>query len=374
MGKNLWAGILRFIAILSLCALILFIIYYGITLLYPFLIGLLFAYWIQPMTRFFESHFQFKRTVSVFVSIFILFAGLITLFIILFTQIYHHMNHLFMIFPEIFAQFVDMYLVFFESHLMPTYEKILSHFESFDTSTQQGILDIMRNFGTNLIQDMERWIHSFLDKSLHFIQKLPYMLTTIMFALLATFFLAKDWEHFYRLMLQYLPKKLHQKGRMILIHLQKALLGWFKAQIILMLFTGILVYIGLLILRMPYAPILAICIACVDLLPLLGTGVIFLPWIIAMLVTGNMPLAISLLILYILVMLQRQILEPKILSGNLGIDPLATLISVFVGFQLLGFWGLVLGPSILVLASAFYQAGIFSDLWHYIQTGKRPYS
>ena len=373
MGKNLWARLIRSSIILTLLGVLLMATYLGIILLYPFLIGLIFAYWIQPMIRFFENRFHLQRITAVFLSILILFLCFITVFIFLLTQLYQHMEQFFMIFPQIFEQFMDTYQNFFESHLLPTYEKILAHFQHFNMHAQNQILETMRNFGTNMMHTFEQFMHALLNQSLQWIRTLPSVFTTILLALLATFFLSKDWEKFQTWFFKQIPIALHQKGKILLLYLQKALFGWFKAQAILILFSGLLVWIGLLILRVPYAFTLTVCIALVDLIPLLGTGVIFLPWIFAMILAGNMPFAISLLILYILVIAQRQMLEPKILSGNLGMDPLATLISVFVGFQIFGFWGLILGPAFFVIATACYQSGIVSDIWSYIQTGKNPY-
>ena len=101
--------------------------------------------------------------------------------------------------------------------------------------------------------------------------------------------------------------------------------------------TTVIVLIGLLILRVPYAITIAIITGVVDLLPYLGTGAVFVPWVIYVFFTGDTAFAIGLLILYIVVIVQRQIMEPKVLSSNIGLDPLATLVALFVGFKLFGF-------------------------------------
>jgi sporulation integral membrane protein YtvI len=116
-----------------------------------------------------------------------------------------------------------------------------------------------------------------------------------------------------------------------------------------------------------YAITIALVTGIVDVIPYLGTGAVFVPWIIFEAVAGDMSRAIGLGVLYIVVLVQRQVMEPKILSSNIGLDPLATLISLFVGFKLLGFLGLIAGPVALVIINTLYRANVFLDLWLFIK-------
>ena len=99
-------------------------------------------------------------------------------------------------------------------------------------------------------------------------------------------------------------------------------------------------FVGLLLLRVPYAFLLALLIAVVDILPVLGTGTIVIPWGIITLILGNFPLGIGLLILYAIITVVRQSLEPRVVGHQIGLHPLITLISMFVGVSLFGFLGL----------------------------------
>src|SRR5699024_11026539 len=82
--------------------------------------------------------------------------------------------------------------------------------------------------------------------------------------------------------------------------------------------------------------------------------------------TGSLALGIGLASLFIVVAGTRQFIEPKVLSSSLDLDPLSTLISLFVGFKLFGFLGLIIGPLSLVLGMAFYRTGVFKDIYEYI--------
>ncbi len=100
-------------------------------------------------------------------------------------------------------------------------------------------------------------------------------------------------------------------------------------------------------------------IGLVDLLPYLGAGSVFVPWIMYLAIAGQLPQSIGLGVLYIVVLIQRQLTEPKILSKSIGLDPLATLIALFAGFKLFGILGLVAGPAAARFHSGLYHNGRF---------------
>ncbi|HHW60769.1 MAG TPA: AI-2E family transporter, partial [Syntrophomonadaceae bacterium] len=99
-----------------------------------------------------------------------------------------------------------------------------------------------------------------------------------------------------------------------------------------------------------------------DILPILGPGTIFVPWVIWEFMSGRAGMGISLLIVYIIISAVRQFLEPKVVGDNIGLHPLLTLISLYVGLQLGGLVGMILGPIILVILIASYRAGVFEGL------------
>lgn len=162
------------------------------------------------------------------------------------------------------------------------------------------------------------------------------------------------------------PDKAKVSGKTVFIDLKKALFGFIRAQLTLISITTVIILIGLLILRVDYAITIALVTGIVDIIPYLGTGAVFVPWIIYDIISGDTGLAIGLGILYIIVLVQRQIMEPKILSSSIGLDPLATLIALFVGFKLIGFLGLILGPVTLVIISTLNRANVFKDIWAFI--------
>ena len=199
--------------------------------------------------------------------------------------------------------------------------------------------------------------------------RLPYLLTVGIFILLATFFILKDWYKMGAFLERNLPVSMAGNLKNIQLDLQKAFTGWIRAQFTLISITGVIVLIGLFILRIEHPVTIALITAFVDLLPYLGTGTVFVPWILYNFIAGNYFLTIGLAVLYAVVVIQRQMMEPKILSSSIGLEPLPTLIALFVGFKLFGFVGLIVGPVTLVILNTLIKARVFRGIWGYV-TGK----
>lgn len=138
---------------------------------------------------------------------------------------------------------------------------------------------------------------------------------------------------------QYLPA---------LKHLRSAITGWLKAQCKLSCVCFAILLAGLLFLRIPYAPMWSALIAIVDAIPVLGTGTVLLPWSLILWIQGNAAQAIGLLGIYAVTLLSRSALEPRLVGKQLGIDPLVTLLFLYVGYRLWGIGGMLLSPLLSV--------------------------
>ena len=133
--------------------------------------------------------------------------------------------------------------------------------------------------------------------------------------------------------------------------IRSAIFGWLKAQCKLMGITWLILTMGLILLRVTYAPVWSAVIALVDAFPILGTGTVLLPWALVCFVQADTARAVGLLSIYAVISLTRSALEPKLLGKHLGLDPLVTLAAVYVGYKLWGIGGMLLAPLLAVAAS-----------------------
>lgn len=152
-----------------------------------------------------------------------------------------------------------------------------------------------------------------------------------------------------------MPESWHQRYLPALRRIRKALGGWLKAQGKLALVTYGIVTAGLLILGVPYAPARAIPVALVDAVPMLGTGTVLVPWALVSFLQGEHFRAIGLLCVYGAAMVTRTALEPRLVGRQLGLDPLLTLVALYVGYQFWGILGMIIAPILATAAKSVLQ-------------------
>lgn len=148
------------------------------------------------------------------------------------------------------------------------------------------------------------------------------------------------------------PEKWKSAYLPALRRIRRTLGGWLKAQLTLALVTYCIVTVGFLLMKIPFAPAWAALVAAVDAVPLLGTGTLLGPCAIVCMLQGNVTRGLWYLGIYGVAVTVRTVLEPKLVGRHLGLDPLATLFVIYVGYRFWGFLGLILAP---MLASAIIQ-------------------
>ncbi len=333
---------------------------------YPFIIAMVIAFLMNPLVTFFEKKGRLPRGFAVFVSLFIIFlifAGLITLLV---TEIISGTNYLAGVIPEHIETIVDYIESYIATTIIPLYNQIAAMFNNLDVDQQDTVLKNIQNIGESITTGVSGFIQTILKNIPTIIGWFPTTATALLFTLLGTFFISKDWDAFGRMTGKVLPDKIFSGAKRLFRDLKRALFGFIRAQFTLVSLTTVTILIGFLILGVNYSITIALICGLVDIIPYLGTGTIFIPWIIFEFIVGNTSLAIGLSVLYIIVVVQRQLIEPKVLSSSIGLDPLATLIALFIGFKLIGFLGLIAGPVALVIYNTLQRAHVFKAIWSFI--------
>jgi sporulation integral membrane protein YtvI len=145
----------------------------------------------------------------------------------------------------------------------------------------------------------------------------------------------------------------------LLNNLKKSIFGFLRSQFILSALTYIISLIGLLVLNVKYPLAIALLIIIVDIMPILGTGSVLVPWGGYLMLTGNLYVGVGLIVLFLVITVFRRIVEPKILGDSVGIGSLSALISLYVGFKLVGVIGVFIGPLVVIIYMAARKAGLF---------------
>lgn len=177
---------------------------------------------------------------------------------------------------------------------------------------------------------------------------------------LATYFSSAGRPQLLALFRRLLPPAWQPRLEAVKNCLRGALGQWLRAQGLLMLITFAELTVGLFLLRVDLALLLAALIALVDALPVFGTGTVLLPWAVLALLAGNWQQALGLVILYGVITTVRSLVEPQLVGKRLGLHPLAALCSMYVGFRALGIAGMILAPLGAMLVKQLFDAGVIS--------------
>ncbi|WP_242973377.1 sporulation integral membrane protein YtvI [Clostridium thermosuccinogenes] len=202
---------------------------------------------------------------------------------------------------------------------------------------------------SNLSSTLMNLINSLFTGILNTAISLPEALIFTIVTILSTYFMTSDRERIYSFIKKQVPESWVHKVITIKDDMFSALFGYIRAQLILMAITFTELYTGFLIIRISHPLTLALVISIIDALPILGTGGVLIPWAIYELLTGDFRLAVSLVILYLIVLVVRQMIEPKVLGHQIGVHPLLTLVAMYTGLRLMGFAGMIVGPITLLL-------------------------
>ncbi len=178
-------------------------------------------------------------------------------------------------------------------------------------------------------------------------RSVPSVLLSVGFTAIATLYAALDLEHVRTAALSLLPTRCRASAQRLVTASARAFRRFARAYLLLFLLTLSVCAVGLSLLGTPYALLLSVLIAAVDALPVLGAGLILLPWAAVCLIGGHTVSGVSLLALYASLTLLRQLLEPKIMGNSLGLPPFLTLVASFTGLTLFGVGGMLLVPLLL---------------------------
>jgi len=234
------------------------------------------------------------------------------------------------------------------------YEKYISAIHSIPASISQKIYDL----GLGILSGLSKYITKIFNETFNFIMFIPNILIYIIITLLATLFLVTDKRKLSMYVHDILPKKFVRKISNIFKGIITSLGQYLKAQLFMICITFVELLIAFFILKQPYPFTFALVISIIDALPIVGVGGILIPWGIYSATVGNMYLAGGLLITYVVIIIMRQLIEPRIVSNNLGVHPFITLISMYIAFKIFGIIGLIIGPIIMVVFK-----NVFSQLF-----------
>lgn len=321
----------------------------------PFIIGLIAASILQKPTEFIIKRFNIRGEIAAIISTLIFYV--ITVSVLVVSVVYFSSE-----IKDLATEGYD-YIYNNGSEISDMLQKYLSGFENIDES----ILDTLKTNITKFISDMSNYALDFskgiVNGIINVVSALPYIISVIIFAILSSFVFLKKF-----IKRKYSPNKenkfnendQYEKYIKIILEIKDIVFKYVGTYSFLVFCTFVITFIGFNILKIPYSLLLSFTCMILDLLPIVGMILVFLPLVVIYFFSGKFVIVVFLIILFSVIMITRNILEPKLLSASLELSQLSVLIAIFVGLNAGGFKGMIYLIS-LFIAFNFYKKYIIYE-------------
>lgn len=326
----------------------------------PFLIAFIISLIIEPLIKYIMKKTKLTRRTSaiiIFIIVSIIILGALAWIIItLFSEASGLLQKL--------NDYADKFSI--------QIERFLEQFNFDKIKFSDEISNIIQESSGDFIVTISNWIRNALNSLINFITKIPEIAICVGITILALYFICVDKIYILDQIEYHLPKAWVKRLSTHIKDLIQTLGGYLKAEATLILISFIISLIGLYILsflkfNVQYPLLMALFIGFVDALPILGSGTVMIPWAVISSLNGDLSLGIAIITLYIIMSVVRQFLEPKLVSKNIGVHPIFTLIAMYTGFKITGIVGLLLGPIALIIIKNIFanliDKGVFKTIF-----------
>lgn len=361
--------LIRLFNVSAILCLLFIIVYYYFYLIFPFLIAGLFALWVQPFVSYIEKKLKINRMWSTIIVL-LSSISMFTFFFWIISKLLWNEAHIILYHTTDYVDMMKQFNAKLEQVILPIANYLSHTFLHLPIITEFSL----QSYGDELIESFFSSLLTIFQAGFTSITRifnyLTQLITLGMVILVATFIIIYDYHLLKEKLLTYLPDLLKRKLNQLYLALKKSLFQFIKAQISLAFYTACIVFIGLYFFRIEHAFLLALLVFFIDFFPYLGIGLLFLPWLLYLFFIGNYLLTIQLTLLYMLIIIVRQVIEPKIMAKSIGLHPLVTVFVIFFGITQFGLIGILLTPILLIIISAIYQTKIIPAIYTYVKEGK----
>lgn len=327
-----------------IAALIFIIVKYAVPLLMPFILAFLVAVFLQRPTRFLHRKLKLKKKLCALMCALLFFVALAAFISWGGIELVTGIHKLFINLPQ-----------FYNNTVEPMLMNVFKDLESMKVWKELNLIELLKNLETQLMDALGGLATSISTKAIGmvtgFAASLPMLFIKTVLFIVGTVFITMDYDKIMGFVVYQMNDRVREIFEETKAYMVNVLFVVIRSYIIIMSITFVELSIGLSIIGIDYAILIALCIAIFDILPVLGTGGVMIPWTVISIVLGNFWLALKLFILYVIITIVRNIIEPKIVGSQLGLHPIVTLSSMFAGLQVLGglgLFGFPIGLSLLV--------------------------
>lgn len=324
-------------------ALVLIVSKYLLPILLPFIISFMMAsVLVIPARKLAGGDSRARRYCAIFVGI-VFFALLFLGIALLGVKVF-----------DWFLGFLEFVPRIYQEEILPLLNELYGLVATQISFADLEIAEELNTVFQNLIGNIGNFISSFSMNAIKVLTSgiagIPGLIIKLILMIISCFFFLLDYDKVMAFFYSLLPKK--KAVETVKWYVKNTLLVYIRSYTLLFLLTYVELSVGFQIIGIPYAPIIGLMVAVFDILPILGTGGILLPWAVVLLIIKEIPMGIGMFLLYLVITVIRNILEPKLVGKQIGLHPLATLISLYVGLKVVGILGMLIFPTTLAVLSS----------------------
>ncbi|MBQ3415554.1 MAG: sporulation integral membrane protein YtvI [Clostridia bacterium] len=347
--KAYWTKVLKRI-LYFVFSILLLCIGFKLSVFYmPFLIAFIISLLIEPLIKKMMKNTRLTRKTSSIIIFIIVFGMILGSLVWGISTLFSEASNL--------LQGLNNY--FDKAYIL--FQNFTNNFKFDGLKISDEILRLIQNSTDDVLSQIYEWARVFLNNLLSIITSIPEISIYFVITITALYLICVDKIYILDQLEHHLPRLWVKKLSNHLRELITSLGGYLKAEATLILVSFIISLIGLYILKftgfnIEYPLLMAIFIGFVDALPILGSGTVMVPWAIISGLNGDLKLGIAIIILLIIMSIVRQFLEPRLVSKNIGVHPIFTLIAMYTGFKFIGVIGMLLGPILLIIIKNIYAS------------------
>ena len=318
----------------------------GGVLLFPFLLGFLIAFLLKMPINFACEKMKINRKLVSIVLLVLFYLTLGCVVIVAGDRIISEIRQLIYQLPQKYTTEVEPVLNIAIEKIQTMFFNVFGNVKGNFSNLPNNIASIVTSISRNA-----------LITTTDLAAKIPSFFLNTLLMIISSFFFTLDYHKITAAIFRQFSPKVQELIIAIKNSVVVTIGNYLKAYSIIILCTTIELFIGLSLLRVENAFILALLIALIDILPVLGTGIVLIPWAVIGFIAGNTKKAVGLLILYFIILIVRQILEPKVVGNQVGLPSILILISMYAGVKLFGAIGIFLLPILLTIVKNLNDAG-----------------
>ncbi|WP_075720704.1 sporulation integral membrane protein YtvI [Roseburia sp. 499] len=319
----------------------------------PFVIGWIISMIANPLVHFLEKKLKVVRKHGSMITIIGVLAAVILVGYLAGAKLVSEAINLIDSVPQIYENFQE------------DFEEIGDNLQIFydrlPKSMQKSISNATENLSGYISGAVQAIGEPTFEAAGNFAKNVPGTLIGIIMCIISAYFFTADRENILNLLEKSIPDGIWKRCSTVISDLKHVVGGYFKAQFKIMGVVYIILVIGLLILKVDYVLLVGLLIAFLDALPFFGTGTVLGPWAILKILSKDYTMAVGLIILYLVTQLVRQLIQPKMVGDSIGMNPLATLIFMYIGYKFSSIIGMIIAVPIGMILINLYKAGVFDN-------------